>query len=497
MRWFARSPRDVDAPAAAGTRGHGLPRWRRAVAASVALALGATSLPVPTPAIAQESGASGASQVIIRDAEIEQLLRDYATPIFGAAGIRKGSIQIVLIQNRAFNAFVADGKRIFINTGALMDAKTPNELIGVIAHESGHIAGGHLARLREQMATAQILAVVGMLLGAGAMVGAAASRGAIGNPGVGASGVFLGSQEMAMRSLLAYARSEEQAADRMAIGYLSATGQSPKGLLETFKRFAQEAMFKTSSIDPYLVSHPLPQDRIANLEELARKSPTYDRADPPALQARHDLMRAKLFGFAGNSGEVGRRYPLSDRSLAARYARAIAAYRSKKLTDAIAQIDDLLAEQPNNPWFWELKGQALLEFGRPQEALAPLRRAVALAPTAGLVRILLGQALVATGNAANTADAIRELSNATAREPDWADGWRQLSLAYGQKGDIGMAQYAAAQSYFTAGDYRMAATQATRAMEKLPKGSPGYIKAEDIVNYRPRTPSGGVPKDPS
>ena len=300
-----------------------------------------------------------------------------------------------------------------------------------------------------------------------------------------------------MRSLLAYARSEEQAADRMAITYLNATGQSPKGLLETFKRFNQEAMFKTSSIDPYLVSHPMPQERIANLEDLAKKSPNYDKPDAPALQARHDLMRAKLFGFSGNTGEVGRRYPLSDRSLAARYARAIAAYRQKKLADAMSQIDDLLREQPNNAWFWELKGQALLEFGRPQEALGPLRKAVALAPSAGLVRILLGQALVATGNAGYTTEAIRELSNATAREPDWPDGWRQLSLAYGQKGDIGMAQYAAAQSYFTAGDYRMAATQATRAMEKLPKGSPGYLKAEDIVNYRPRTPSSGVPRDPT
>ena len=191
------------------------------------------------------------------------------------------------------------------------------------------------------------------------------------------------------------------------------------------------------------------------------------------------------------------RYPMTDQSMPARYARAIAAYRQKKLAEAMAQIDDLLREQPNNPWFWELKGQALLEFGRPQEALAPLRRSVALAPSAGLVRILLGQALVATGNPALNAEAIRELSNATAREPDWPDGWRQLSLAYGQKGDIGMAQYAAAQSYFTAGDYRMAATQASRAMEKLPKGSPGYLKAEDIMNYRPRTPSSGVPRDPS
>lgn len=471
-RWFARIPNSIAwlAPS------------RRAVALATAVA---TAMPlVAPPASAQ---AQQPKQSIVRDAEIEQLLREYAAPIFDAAGIRKGSIQIILINDRSFNAFVADGKRMFINIGALMDAKTPNEIIGVIAHETGHIAGGHLARLREQAATAQMLAVAGMLLGTAAMVGAARSN-AVGNSGTGAAGVMAGSGELAMRSLLAYARSEEQTADRMAVTYLNATGQSPKGMVDTFRRFNQESMFKSSSIDPYLISHPLPQERVANLEDLANKSPNLNKKDPPALQQRHDMMRAKLFGFSAGAAEVSRRYPLSDTSLAARYARAIAGYRAKRLDDALAQIDGLLREQPNNPWFWELKGQALLEFGRPQEALGPLRRAVALAPSAGLVRILLGQALVATGNLAYNAEAIRELSNATQREPEWPDGWRQLAQAYGQKGDIGMAEYASAQAAFTAGDFRMAATQATRAMEKLPKGSPGYLKAEDITNYRPRVP---------
>ncbi len=291
-----------------------------------------------------------------------------------------------------------------------------------------------------------------------------------------------------MRSLLAYQRSEEQAADRMAVTYLEKTGQSPRGMLDTFRRFSQDAMFKTSSIDPYLLSHPLPQERIANMEALANKSPFLARKDPPGLQARHDMMRAKLFGFAGNAAEVGRRYPLSDTSLPARYARAISAYQNKRLPDALSQIDALLAEQPANPWFWELKGQVLLEFGRPQEALAPLRRAVSLAPSAGLIRIMLGQALVATGNKALAAEAIRELSNATQREAEWPDGWRHLAQAYALKGDIGMAEYASAQAYFVVGDFRMAVTQATRAKEKLPPGSPSYLKSEDIINHRPARP---------
>ena len=220
---------------------------------------------------------------IIRDAEIETLLRDYSRPIFAAAGIPAGSTTIVLMGDRSFNAFVAGERRLFINTGALMDAKTPNEIIGVIAHESGHIKGGHLSRLHQQLQNAQILAVVGMLLGAGAAVGAATSHGAVGNDGAGVMGAILGPQEMVRRSLLSYQRSEEQAADRSAIDFLNATHQSPQGLLETFKRFSQESMFRSTSVDPYVFSHPLPTERIANLESLASKSPYKDVKDSPAL----------------------------------------------------------------------------------------------------------------------------------------------------------------------------------------------------------------------
>jgi predicted Zn-dependent protease len=437
------------------------------------------------PPVGAQAQSGGAKQALIRDTEIENLLRDYANPIFSAAGIKRGTVQIVLVSDRSFNAFVADGRRMFVNIGALMDAKTPNEIIGIIAHETGHIVGGHLSRLREQLANAQILAVVGMLLGAGALAGAMAGGNKVGNSGVGAAGVMAGSQDMIRRSLLSYQRGEEQAADRMAVTYLNASHQSTKGILDTFQRFAQETMFKTSSIDPYLVSHPLPADRIANLETLARQSPYFDTKDPPALQQRHDLMRAKLFGFAGRADEVARRYPLSDTSLAARYARAISAYRSKRLADSLGQIDGLIREQPNNPYFVELKGQVLLEFGRAQEAIPLLRRAVAMAPSSALIKVLLGQALVASGSKANVDEAIRELSNAVQREPEYMEGWQTLSQAYGMKDDIGMASYAAAQAYFVAGDYKMAATQATRAKEKLPPRSPGWLKADDILNTPP------------
>ena len=230
-----------------------------------------------------------------------------------------------------------------------MEAETPNEIVGVIAHETGHIAGGHLARLRDQIANAKILSVAGMLLGAGAVAGAMRSGDRVGNSGTGAAGAMTGGQELIQRSLLSYQRSEEQAADQAAVRYLKATGQSPKGLLETFRRFAESGMFRSKAVDPYLMSHPLPDERIAQLESLAKQSPHLEAKDPPALQARHDLVRAKIYGFAARPDTVLRRYPGHNASAPARYARAVLAYRSARLAEALSLIDGLIKEQPGNP----------------------------------------------------------------------------------------------------------------------------------------------------
>jgi predicted Zn-dependent protease len=451
---------------------------RAAVHAASWLAAGTLAL-APAPASAQERPRGPG---LVRDAETEQLLREYAAPIFKAAGINARAAKIYLVNDRSFNAFVANGQKIFINVGALMDAETPNEMIGVIAHESGHIAGGHLARLRQQIDNAQILSVIGMLAGGAAMVGAANSGGQVGGTGTGAMGVLTGGQEMVKRSLLAYQRSEEQAADAAALRYLSATGQSPKGMLDTFARFAESGLFRSRSVDPYLISHPLPTERISQLERLAKQSPHFGKKDPSALQARHDLMRAKLFGFVERQDSVLRHYPPSDTSAPARYARAVLAHKSGRLSDAVALIDGLIAEQPGNAYFHELKGQALLESGRAREAVGPLRRAVSLAPSGMPIRTLLGQALLAAGDADG---AIRELKISASREPESPDAFRHLAMAYGRKGQIGQAELAAAQGYMNSGDIKNAQTQASRAMAKLPPGSPGYLKAEDILTYRP------------
>jgi predicted Zn-dependent protease len=450
----------------------------RALAAATAFAVAAAGVP------ARAQNTEGLP--IIRDAEIEQLLRDYTAPILRAAGLGQQNVHVVIINNRAFNAFVVDGRRIFINVGALMEANTPNEVIGVLAHESGHIAGGHLARIREELANAQTAAIIALLAGIGATV--AGSR-AGPNSGAGSIGIatIQGSQSVLQRSLLSYVRAQEEQADKAGVKFLTMTGQSPKGMYVTFKRFADKIEFQTRFIDPYLQSHPMPKERMDALEALAKTSPHWDKKDPPELQLRHDLMRAKLSGFIERPDVVARRYPLSDTSVPARYARAISTYRYGDVRAAVTQIDGLIQAQPNNPYFHELKGQALLENGRAAEAAGPLRHAVALAPNATLIKVMLGQALVATNETKAADEAIPLLRTAVTRDPDMADGYSQLAMAYGRKGDLAEADLAAAQAAFARGDYRTARDLATRAKTRFPTGSPGWVRADDIVTFKPPT----------
>jgi len=451
----------------------------RALALVTALALGcAGGGPAPEPARAQAQPARGLP--IIRDTEIEQLMRDYASPILKAAGLAKQNVKVVILNNRAFNAFVMDGRHIFINSGALFDAKTPNEIIGVFAHETGHLAGGHLLKLREQLATAQTASIVALLLGVGAAVAGARS----GSGGGAAAGAIMAPQSAIQRSLLAYVRTQEDQADHAGVKFLTATGQSARGMLDLFKRLTNEGLFNSRYIDPYLQSHPMQPERVAALEQIARASPYFERKDSPELQLRHDLMRAKLSGFLDRPDTVMRRYPIGDHSLPARYARAIATYRHGNLQDALGQIDGLIQSEPNNGYFYELKGQALLEGGHPAEAIAPLRRAVTLAHGAPLIDIMLGQALIATNSTKNAEEAVPLLRAALRREPEAPNAYAQLAMAYGRKGDLAQADLAAAQAAFNRGDIKTAAQLAARAKTRLPVGSPAWVQADDIVTAK-------------
>jgi len=446
----------------------------RVIALMTATAVALGSL----PAWAQNGSNAGIPQ--IRDAEIEQLLRDYYAPIEKAAGLSNQNVKVVIINDRAFNAFVMDAHHVFVNAGALMEAETPNQLIGVFSHETGHIVGGHLAKMRQELANAQTAAIIAMLLGIGAVVAGARSNNAdMANVG---GAVFTGPQSYIQNSLLAYQRAQEEQADRAGVRFLTMTGQSAKGMYDTFKRFAYESLYSSRLANPYMQNHPMPQERMDALAELVKTS-YWDKKDPPELQFRHDMMRAKMYGFMDRPDAVLRRYPMSNTSLPARYARAISAYRFNDLHDAIADIDSLIASMPNNPYFYELKGQALLESGHPAEAIPSLRRAVQLAPDPALIQITLAQALIAMNNVKLSDEAITMLHAALIKEPESADGYLQLAMAYARKNDLADADLASAQAAFARGDNKTARELASRAKEGFPIGSPGWVRADDIVAF--------------
>jgi predicted Zn-dependent protease len=441
-----------------------------------ACALMSASLPVH----AQQ----GKGPPVLRDTETEQLLRDYTRPILRAAGLEKQNIQMVIINDKSFNAFVADGRRIFVNYGAIMQSTTPNQLIGVLAHETGHLAGGHLSKFRDQLARTQTQLIIAMLLGVGALAAGAASGGSNGAASNIGAAAISAPQAIARRSLLSYQRQQEENADRAAVKFLNATGQSAKGMYETFKRFTDESLFAARGADPYVQSHPMPIDRVNALAELARTSPYWDKKDDPALQMRHDMVRAKISAFMERKDTIYRRYPMSDTSLPGRYAHAISTYLHGDLGSALAQIDALIKLQPQNPYFYEVRGQALLEGAHPEEAIAPLRRAVQLSHRAPLIEMLLGQALVASNNKATTDEAITILRAALARESEAPLGYMQLAMAYGRKGDYAQADLASAQAAYLRGDNKTARELASRAKTRFAIGTPGWVKADDIVSAK-------------
>ena len=417
---------------------------------------------------------------IIRDAEIEGLLRIYAGPIFKAAGINSNAAHVVVIGAPGINAFVAGGQRIFVNSGLITRAPNPNTVIGVLAHESGHIAGGHLARMNSAMAEASTEAIIGTLLGAAAMVGGAVAGSS--TAAQAGTGIILGSQGSAQRGLLVYQRAMEATADESAMRYLAATHQSAKGMLDLFRILANESLASTHGTDPYAYSHPLPFDRIRALEAQAQASPDYNKRDDPALLLRHRLAQAKLVGFL-TPLQVFSRYPASDNSLPSRYAHAIAFFRRGDLKAAIPIIDTLTAEMPNDPYFWELKAQAYLENGRADEGLPFIKKARAILPNNGLLEILNAQILLGSENPAHADEAIGILKQARITEPEEPGLYKYLAQAYGLKKEIAQAELATAEFAYATGDMKSAQEKAALAKKYLKQGSPEWLRASDIESF--------------
>lgn len=426
--------------------------------------------------------AQSSSVPIVRDAEIEALVTDYASPIIKTAGLGKQSIKIVLVNSPSFNAFV-DGRRIFINTGALLEAETPNEIIGVLAHETGHLAGGHQFKLREQLAAARTMAVVAGLLGIGAAVaGAASKQSGLAQAG---GGIAMGAPEAAMRNLLNYQRTEEMAADRSAITYLANTGQSAKGMLTTFERFSNALSLTGTRVDPYRISHPMPRERIANLETLARESPDFNKKDSPALQQRHDLMRGKIAAYTGGGARVLQTFRKEPTNIGARYGDAIATFLNGSTESALGKINALIKQQPKNPYYEEIRGEILLKQNKLDQAAKAFQRASNLDPRkSSLIKMNYGRTLMLTGKPDNLKTAVNELKASISRDRESPTGYAYLAQAYGQLGDAARSDLASAEEKYYSGKIQDAQIFAIRAQRALQKGSPEWIQAQDIINAK-------------
>jgi len=418
------------------------------------------------------SPAGAAPVSFIRDTELENTIRGYVTPIFLAAGLDPSAVRIYLVNDKQINAFVAGGQNIFINTGLLMQSENAGQVIGVIAHETGHISGGHLVRVHDALARGTAESILSMVLGAAAMVAGA--------PEVGAA-VMSGGQNVAMRNFLQYTRTQEGAADAAAMRFLDATKQSARGLLDFFQILSGQELLISARQDPYLRTHPLTDDRIQALEAFVAKSPYSNVPVKPEFQEEHRRMLAKLHAFLDDPVITRRRYPDSDTSLPARYARTIVHHRTAKLDKALAEIDGLIAEHPDDPYFLELKGQILYESGRAVPALQPYEKAVALLPDAPLLRSDLARVQMATNDPKLLPAAIANLQASLRKEPNRPFIWRQLAIAEGRNGQMGESSLALAEEAMLLDKLPEAKFHAGRAVQELPKGTPGWLQAEDIL----------------
>ncbi len=419
------------------------------------------------PALAQQQ-----KRQFIRDAEVENTIRTFGAPIFQAAGLDPAAIRILMINDPSLNAFVAGGQNIFFHTGLIIRAEHPGQLIGVMAHETGHIAGGHLIRNSDAMSNASTEAILAMLLGAAA--GAMTKKGDV------AGAIMMGGNDMAMRNLLAFSRSQEQQADQMAMRFLENTQESPKGLLEFFEILGDQEALVSARQDPYVRTHPLTRDRVAFVRDNVTKSPYANKPWPPEWVEMHRRAKAKLFAFIEPPVKTMQRYKESDQSLEARYARAIANYRKPNIETALTQIDALIKERPKDPYFWELKGQMLFENSRVAESVEPYKMAVSLLPDSALLRQGLGLAQIESEDPAMLKDAANNLSIAVRLEPEDRFAWQQLAIAFGRDDKEGMASYAMAEYLLLAGKLPEANYHANKAEQLLGKQGPIWLRIQDI-----------------
>lgn len=418
---------------------------------------------LPAPARAQ-----GRSLSFIRDAEIESTLREFVTPIWNAAGIDPKAVHLYIVNDPTLNAFVAGGQNMFIHTGLLLDVDTPLQLIGVMAHESGHIAGGHLIRGTRAMKDASAEAILGTLISVGAGVLA-------GRPDVGV-GAVSGTQELARRGFLAFSRAQESAADQAGMTFLDRAGMSSEGMLEFMDKLKDQELLPADRRVEFVLTHPFSAERVDTIQAHVDRSPLKGKKLPTAWQDKLDRMKAKLSAFLYPTNSVARF--ARDGSFAGRYGYAIALWQTQRAKEALPILDGLLKQEPNNPYLYETKGQCLFENGRVAEAVPVYARAVELAPDQPLIRVAYAHALMESG-AAND-KAIDQLEIAARNDRESSFLWHLLATAYGRSGDMGMAAYAQAEEALVRNNPKDAQMFAKRAQDTMKRGSRGWLRADDV-----------------
>lgn len=414
-----------------------------------------------------------AAQSILRDAETEALLHDMAAPLVEAAGLKPGNVDIVLVNDSSVNAFVAGGQAVYVNAGLINEADTAAEVQGVIAHELGHVTGGH-AVLNQGARQSTNISILSLLLG----VAAAAAGG-----GEAAMGVLMAGQQAAMGKYLAYNRSQEASADAAGAQYLSKSGISGRGSLEFFKKLQNLEFrygYRPQAGDEFYSSHPLTGDRIQTLEDTYKQDPAWDKPDDAKLQQRFVRAKAKLYGFLAEPNQVLRKYPVTDNSVPARYARAYAWHRESQFDKAQAETAALVATAPNDPYFLELQGQIFLESGRPREAIEALRRATELTNYQPLIATLFGHAMMATEDPAFHDEARQVLKAAVVRDRENPFAWYQLGVIYAADNDMPRAYLASAEQQVLSGRMSEALRSAQAAEAGLPQESADWLRAQDI-----------------
>lgn len=415
------------------------------------------------------------AQQVLRDAETEAFLNEISAPLIRAAGLSPNNVQVLLINDRSINAFVAGGQIVWLHSGLITAADNVNQIQGVIAHELGHIEGGHIIRSGEGIKAATGITLLSLLLGAAAIAAGGAEAG---------MGIISAGQQAALGTYLAFSRTQESSADLAGARYLHAAGISGKGSIAFFKKLQNleyRYRLREEADDGYATTHPLSTDRISYLTEVYQKDPAWTAKTPPEIEARFQRIKAKLAGFVDDPARTLRTYPESDQSLPAHYARAYAWHKSAYPDKALNEAAALVKAQPHDPYFLELQGQVLLENGRATEAIPPLREAVRLTNSQPLIATLLGHALIATEKEGNYAEAEKVLRAAVAKDRENPFAWYQLGVVYANRGDTARAALATAERYALEGNTPLAMRHAQAAMDGIDKASPDFLRAQDIA----------------